>query len=348
MIQEAIAGIAEGRTLGVKEAESVMSQMMSGEASPSQVGALLAALRVRGETDEEIQGFVLGMRAKSLRVTPKSFMVADTCGTGGDGKHTLNISTGAALAAAGAGVTVAKHGNRAMSSKSGSADVLAALGVKVDADPATVEKCLNETGLAFCFAQTFHPAMRFVAPIRREIGIRTVFNILGPLANPAGAQYQVLGVARRELAEQVARVLARLGTGRSIVVHSEDGLDELTITAPNIVIEVAGHEVKKCATWQCKAAGLGTADLKELTGGNPEQNASMLLDVLKGKPGAFRDAILYNAGTLCWLTGMAKTVKEGAKLAAESLDSGAALAKLDILKRASHGSEGREGPGAGI
>ncbi len=314
-----------------------MAEMMSGEASPTQVAALLVALRVRGETDEEIQGFALGMRAKSLRVTPKSFMVADTCGTGGDGKHTLNISTGAALAAAGAGVTVAKHGNRAMSSKSGSADVLAELGVKVDADPETVEKCLNETGLAFCFAQTFHPAMRFVAPIRRELGIRTVFNILGPLANPAGAQYQVLGVARRDLAEKVARVLARLGTGRSIVVHSDDGLDELTITAANTVIEVAGHEAKKPAIWRCKSAGLEPADLKDLAGGTPEQNAAALMDALSGKPGAFRDAILYNAGTLCWLTGKAKTLKEGVKMAAESLDSGAALDKLNALKGASQG-----------
>ncbi len=332
MIQDAIKTVVEGRTLTALEAESAMGEIMAGAATSAQIAGLAVAMRVRGETAFEVAGFARAMRAAGLHVTPRATVVADTCGTGGDGKRTLNVSTGAALVAAGAGVTVAKHGNRAMSSRAGSADVLEALGVKIDAAPPVVERGLNETGMAFCFAQVFHPAMKHAGPPRRELGVRTIFNLLGPLTNPAGAGYQVIGVAQESLLDLEARALAALGTKRSLVVHSRDGLDELTVTAPTRVVEVAGKAIRRRAEWKPSSFGFKRAVAADLAGGTPEENAQALLRVLRGQKGAYRDAVLLNAGAVCWLTGRAKTPREGVTLAARALDRGAALTTLERLK----------------
>lgn len=312
-----------------------MGEIMQGQATPAQIAGLTVALRMKGERPEEVHGFANAMRRHGVHLATRQRRVADTCGTGGDGKHTLNVSTGAALVAAGAGLAVAKHGNRAMSSKSGSADVLAALGVKIDCTPQVAERCLNEVGIAFCFAQVFHPAMKYAALPRREIGVRTIFNLLGPLTNPAAAQYQLIGVGHRDLLELEAKALARLGTEHSLVVHSRDGLDELTTTAPTHAIEVVGHVVKRRMVLNARTFGLKRASLADMAGGSPEENAAALLRVLKGERGAYRDAIVYNAGAVCWLTGLARNIRAGIESAERALDSGAALAKLDRLKEVS-------------
>lgn len=336
MIQQAIRTLTDGDILTGPAAEAVMGEIMDGNATPAQIAGLAVAVRMSGETVEVVAGFARAMRQRMVRVKAPAGLVADTCGTGGgDGLQTLNVSTGAALAAAGAGVVVAKHGNRAMSSKSGSADVFAALGVRIDAPAAVVERCLDEAGIAFCFAQVFHPAMKHAGPPRRELGIRTIFNLLGPLANPAGAQIQLIGVARRDLLELEARSLARLGTRRALVVHSRDGLDEVSIAAPTDAIEVAGRAVRRTFTLTPASLGLRRGRLKHLAGGSPEENAAALLQVLKGARGAHRDAIAANAGIVCWLAGKEATPRAGVALAAAALDSGAALAKLEILKRIS-------------
>jgi anthranilate phosphoribosyltransferase len=313
-----------------------MGEIMDGKATPAQIAGLAVGLRMAGDSVDTVAGFARAMRMRMVRITPRAALVADTCGTGGgDGLHTVNVSTGAALAAAGAGVVVAKHGNRAMSSRSGSADVFAALGVRVDAPPALTERCLNEVGIAFCFAQVFHPAMKHAGPVRRELGIRTIFNLLGPLANPAGAQAQLIGVARRDLLELEAKSLAKLGTRRSLVVHSKDGLDEVSISAPTEAIEVAGHSIKRRLTLTPASLGLKRGRLKELQGGTPEENGAALLKVLRGARGAHRDAVIANAGIVCWLAGREATPRAGVALAAGALDSGAALEKLEALKRMS-------------
>jgi anthranilate phosphoribosyltransferase len=336
VIQEAIRTLTDGGTLAGHAAEGVMGEIMDGKATPSQIAGLAVAVRMAGETVDGVAGFARAMRLRMVRVKPRAALVADTCGTGGGtGLHTVNVSTGAALAAAGAGVVVAKHGNRAMSSRSGSADVFAALGVRVDAPPPLVERCLNEVGIAFCFAQVFHPAMKHAGPTRRELGIRTVFNLLGPLTNPAGAQVQLIGVARRDLLELEARSLAKLGTRRSLVVHSRDGLDEVSIGAPTEAIEVAGRTVKRRFTLTPAALGLKRGRLSDLAGGAPEDNAAALMKVLRGARGAHRDAIVANAGIVCWLAGRERTPRAGVALAAAAIDSGAALEKLEALKRMS-------------
>jgi anthranilate phosphoribosyltransferase len=351
VIQTAISKVANREKLTAQEARVAMMAIMDGAATPAQIGGLATGLRVRGETAEEIEGFAVAMRERGVRIKSRTDAVADTCGTGGDGKHTLNISTGAALAAAGAGIAVAKHGNRAMSSRAGSADALEALGVKVDAEPETVERCLNEVGMAFCYAQKFHPAMRFAGPPRKEIGIRTIFNLLGPLTNPAGAMFQLIGVPESGMLELMAEALARLGTARSLVVSSADGLDELSTTSSNAVIEVTGRKAGKRMEWVCQSAGLRPASLKDLAGGSPEENAEALRAVLSGERNAFRDAVVYNAGAICWLTGRARTMKEAVILAARSVDSGAAAGKLEELKAASNRAAteapSRGGGGAG-
>ncbi len=309
---------------------------MQGRATPAQIAGLTVALRMKGETADEVNGFALAMRHHGVRLQSLHRLVTDTCGTGGDGKGTLNISTGAALVVAGAGLAVAKHGNRAMSSKSGSADVFAALGVNIEAAPAVTERCLNEAGIAFCFAPIFHPAMKYAGPPRRELGVRTIFNLLGPLTNPAGALVQLIGVAHRDVLELEARALARLGTGRSLVVHSRDGLDELTITSTTQAIEVSGHAIKRRMTLNGRTFGLKKAALSDLAGGTPEENAAVLQRVLKGERGAFRDAVVYNAGAVCWLAGAARNIQGGVELAERALDTGAALEKLERLKEISH------------
>jgi anthranilate phosphoribosyltransferase len=333
MIREALESLVMRRDLSEAEAAVAMEEIMEGRATPALLGAFLVALRMKGETAEEVAGFARTMRAKALRVEPPG-QVVDTCGTGGDGQGTFNISTAAAFVAAGAGVAVAKHGNRAASSKCGSADVLEAAGVKIDLTPEQVRACLEEVGIGFMFAPAFHPAMRHAAPTRRELGIATVFNILGPLCNPAGAQHQVLGVARSQLVEVISEALLRLGAAHVLVVHSQDGVDELTLSAPSVVSELRNGKLRRY-TVEPEALGLAQAPLAALRGGSAEENAAALRRVLEGAPGPLRDVVLLNAAAALVAGDRVGDLREGLELARASVDSGAALAKLEGLIKVS-------------
>lgn len=329
MIKEAIQALVSGRSLTMEEAASVMEEIMRGEATPAQFGAFVTALRLKGETVDEITGLAKTMRAKAVRVTITE-PVVDTCGTGGDGSATFNISTTDAFVAAGAGLKVAKHGNRAMSSQCGSADVLEALGVKIDLNAEQVLRCLQEVGIGFMFAPVFHPAMKYAASPRREIGIRSVFNILGPLTNPAGARAQVLGVADGTLVEKLALVLKSLDCQRALVVHGEDGLDEITLTGKTQVCELKDDGIKSYSI-SPDDFGLPRADLSSLRGGTLGENATLLRGVLAGTPGPQRDVVLMNAAAVLLAGDRVETLKQGAALAREVIDGGHALAKLEQL-----------------
>lgn len=330
-IREAISAVVGGRDLGQAEAASVMEEIMTGTATPAQIGAFLTALHLKGETDAEIAGMAEVMR---LKATPVYYdgPVADTCGTGGDGSHTFNISTAAAFVAAGAGLTVAKHGNRAMSSVCGSADVLEGLGVKIDLDAEGVARCLREAGIGFMFAPKFHPAMRFAGPVRREIGIRTAFNILGPLTNPARARYQVLGVASPVLAEKLARALGRLGTTHALVVHGDGGVDELSLSGPNLIFEVrAGHEPRRI-TVTPEELGLEIASREALRGGDVAANVATVRGVLEGdESGARRDVVLLNAAAALVAGDVAPNLRAGLDQARASIAEGRAHERLKRL-----------------
>jgi anthranilate phosphoribosyltransferase len=334
-LRGAIAKVAAGKSLSQEEAAEAFDLVMSGAATPVQIGALLMGLRARGETVEEIAGAARAMRAKVLTVRAPEGAI-DTCGTGGDGKGTFNISTCAAFVVAGAGVPVAKHGNRAISSRSGSADVLKELGVNIEASPETISRCIAECGLGFMFAPAHHAAMRHVAQVRTELGTRTIFNLLGPLANPAGAKYQIVGVFGKEWVEPIAQVLALLGTVRAWVVHGSDGLDELTTTG---ISDVALVDAGKVSTFRIspRNAGLSDARPEDLTGGNAVENAAHIRAVLGGLRGPLRDIVLLNAAAALLVAGKAKTLRDGVALASESIDSGKALAVLEALVRHSHG-----------
>lgn len=329
MIREAIALIVSGRSLTMEEAASVMEEIMRGEATPAQIGAFVTALRLKGETVDEIVGLAKTMRAKAIPVTIAE-PVVDTCGTGGDGLHTFNISTAAAFVATGAGLKVAKHGNRAMSSQCGSADVLEALGVRIDLNAEQVQKCLQEVGIGFMFAPSFHPAMKYAAAPRREIGIRTVFNILGPLTSPAGAKAQVLGVADELLVEKLALVLQRLGSHHALIVHGEDGLDEITITGKTRVCELKDNHINHYFL-SPEDFGLPRASLSSLKGGSVEENAALLHKVLAGDLVPQRDVVLLNAAAGLLVGDRVETLEPGVALAKEVIDSGQALAKLEQL-----------------
>jgi len=329
MIREAIATLVSGHSLTMEEAASVMEEIMEGEVTPAQFGAFVTALRLKGETVEEIVGLVRTMRAKAVPVTIAESLV-DTCGTGGDGSHTFNISTAAALVAAGAGLKVAKHGNRAMSSQCGSADVLEALGVRIDLNAEQVQRCLQEVGMGFMFAPMFHPAMKYAAAPRREIGIRTVFNILGPLTNPADAKAQVLGVAEGSLVEKLASVLQGLGCHHALVVHGEDGLDEITITGKTQVCELKDGHIKGYSI-SPEDFGLPRTSLDSLKGGIVDKNAALLRSILAGAPGPQRDVVLMNAAAVLLAGDRVETLQQGAALAGEVIDGGDALAKLEQL-----------------
>ena len=326
-----IGKVATGATLTRDEAASAFDAMMSGEATPSQMGGLLMALRVRGETVDEITGAVSAMRAKMLRVKAPADAV-DIVGTGGDGSGSVNVSTCASFIVAGAGVPVAKHGNRALSSKSGAADVLAALGVKIDLAPEQVGRCIDEAGIGFMFAPTHHPAMRNVGPTRVELGTRTIFNLLGPLSNPAGVKRQMVGVFSRQWVQPLAQVLKNLGSEAVWVVHGSDGLDEITLTGPTFV---AALENGKIRTFEVtpEDAGLPRAAAEALKGGDADANAVALQGVLEGKPGAYRDVALLNAAAALIVAGQAKDLKEGVALGAQSLDSGAADGAAEAADR---------------
>jgi anthranilate phosphoribosyltransferase len=330
LIREAIQKTVDGNDLSEAEASGVMTEIMGGEATPAQIGSLATALRIKGETVEEILGFARVMREKSLRVPHKQEVVVDTCGTGGDKSGTFNISTTAAFVVAGAGVRVAKHGNRAMSSKSGSADVLEALGVKTAMSPESMGRCIDEAGIGFLFAQALHPALKHAAAPRKEIGIRTVFNLLGPLTNPAGASHQVMGVFDQDFCEKLALVLGRLGSKKVLVVAGMDGLDEITTTDESLVAEWENGKVKSYYV-EPENLGLERAEAKELKGGGADVNARITHEVLEGKKGPARDIVLLNAAAGLVAAGKASSLAQGLEIAAKSLDSGAAAGKLKKL-----------------
>jgi len=315
-----------------------MDSVMRGEATPAQIGGFLVALRLKGETADEIAGFAEAMRAHVVPVRPTRSDLVDTAGTGGDGAHTLNISTAAALVAAAAGTAVAKHGNRAVSSSSGSADVLEALGFELDLTPERIARSIDELGFGFMFAPTHHPAMRHAAPVRRELAARTVFNVLGPLTNPAGARAQVVGVYAPELVRTLAEVLARLGATRAFVVHGAEGIDELSPAGPNLVGEVVQGNVSE-RTIDPLELGVPRCDPRELVGGTPAENAARTRAIFEGsESGGARDAILLNAAGAIAAGGHAADLREGLALAREALDSGAAAERLERLVAFSQGA----------
>ena len=324
-----LAKVADGMSLSETEAETAFDIIMSGDATPSQIGAFLMALRVRGETVDEITGAVRAMRAKALMIeAPADAM--DIVGTGGDAKGTFNISTATAFVVAGAGVPVAKHGNRAISSKSGAADVLLALGVNLDADMALVQRAVFEAGICFLMAPRHHSAMRHVMGARGEMGVRTIFNILGPLSNPAGVKRQFTGAFDRKWIEPMARTLANLGSEAAWVVHGSDGLDELTTTGPTYVAEIKDGDVRTFEVSPADA-GLATAKPEDLNGGDAEENAAAMRGVLGGEHGPIRDVVLFNTAAALVVSGKATDLKEGAALAAGSIDSGRASEALKKL-----------------
>jgi len=329
MIKEAIDLVVKGNSLSMEQAAGVMNEIMEGKATPAQFGSFVTALRLKGETVEEIAGMAKVMREKAIPVKVSGPLV-DTCGTGGDATKTFNISTTAAFVVAGAGLKVAKHGNRGMSSGCGSADVLDALGVKIELGAPQVERCLEEIGIGFMFAPTFHPAMKYAAPSRKEIGIRTVFNILGPMTNPAGAQAQLLGVFDEGLTLKMAEVLSLLGCRHALVVHGEDGLDEVTLGGKTTVCELKGGDISRYQV-DPDDFGLPRTELTRLRGGPPQENADILRRVLKKEKGPYRDIVVINAAAALVAGDMADDLEKGTRLAAEAIDSGRALDKLEKL-----------------
>ncbi len=327
-IREAISALVnERRDLTEAEAGAALSETFSGEATPAQLAAFLIALRLKGETVDEIVGMARVMREHSLHVEIDGPLL-DTCGTGGDGSGTFNVSTAAAFVAAGAGVRVAKHGNRAMTSACGSADLLEALGATIDLSPEQVAQCIRETGFGFMFAQTFHPAMKHAAPTRREIGVRTIFNILGPLTNPAGAQFQLLGVPLPELAPQLASALGRLGSQHVLIVHGHGGIDELSLSGPTTVHEIRDGEIREY-TVSPEDAGFQTAVPDTICGGSPQDNAKTLRAILTGEKGPLRDVVVLNAAAALVASDAVSDLQEGARAAGAAIDSGAVKERLE-------------------
>ncbi len=330
--REALRRLTSGESLGRAEAEDLFGRMMDGEVSDTLKAALLVALRMKGEEVSEIAGAAAAMRRRATPIPHRRPAVVDTCGTGGDGRGTFNISTAAALVAAAAGAPVAKHGNRSVSSRSGSADVLAALGVRLDEDAATAGRALEEVGICFLFAPFFHPGMREVMPVRRELALRTVFNVLGPLTNPAGARRQLMGVYAPSLVEPIARVLADLGSEHAMVVHGEDGLDEITTTGVTHVCEVRAGAVRSY-TLEPETFGLRRAPLAALAGGGPDENAALMRQVLAGGGGPLADITVLNAGAALYVGGIAADLAAGIARARAALESGEAAEKLAQLVR---------------
>ena len=332
MIQEAIAKLIEKKNLLKEEAENVMDEIMSGNATQAQIAGFLVALRIKGETIDEITACAKVMRQKAERIKPKVDKLVDVVGTGGDKSGTFNISTCAAFVVAGCGVPVAKHGNKSISSKCGSADVLSALGVNIDLEPKQVEKCIEEIGFGYMFAPRFHGAMKYTIGPRKELAVRTVFNVLGPLTNPAEASYELMGGFSEELTEPLAEVLGKLGCKHALVVHG-NGLDEITIEAETKVSEYKEGHV---STYNIKATdfGIKLASLNEIKGGAPEENAKIIINILKGKEkGPKRDVVLLNAAAALFAADNVDNIKEGIKKAAKSIDSGKALNVLEKLKK---------------
>jgi anthranilate phosphoribosyltransferase len=330
VIQDALGELLDGRDLGRDRARDVMNSIMSGEATPAQIGGFLVALRLKGETADEIAGCAEAMRAHVLPVKAQRDDLVDTAGTGGDGGKTFNISTAAALVAAAAGAGVAKHGNRSVSSQSGSADVLESLGFELELPPERIARSIDELGFGFMFAPTHHPSMKHAAPVRRELAARTVFNVLGPLTNPAGARAQVVGVYSPLLVPVVADVLASLGARRAFVVHGAGGIDELSPTGPNLVYEVVDGSVRRREIDPVDL-GVERCDPDELRGGTADENAAKIREVFTGGNGGRRSAILLNAAGAIAAAGHAEDLREGLEVARSALDSGAAAERLDAL-----------------
>jgi anthranilate phosphoribosyltransferase len=330
MIKDAIAKLADRTDLSEKEAEEVMLEIMEGAATPAQIAAYLMGLRMKGETVEEIAGSARAMRSRAIRIRAADPLVVDTCGTGGDRANTFNISTTAAFVVAGGGLTVAKHGNRSVSSRSGSADVLVALGARIDLPTEAVQDCVNELGIGFLFAPLFHGAMKHCAVPRQEMGVRTLLNVLGPLTNPAGATIQVLGVYDEGLTELLAKVLVHLGTKHCFLVYGMDGLDEITLTDRTRVSEGKGGVVSSYYL-DPSDFGLERVRLKDLAGGTAEENAHITREILRGRKGPKRDLVCLNAAPAFVACRKAKTLQEGFELAGRMIDSGAAMEKLERL-----------------
>jgi anthranilate phosphoribosyltransferase len=335
--KETLSKLVERRDLNHAESVEMMSMIMGGKASQAQIGAFLLALHMKGETADEIAAFARVMLDHAIVVKPVTGrMLVDTCGTGGDGAQTFNISTASAFVAAGAGCPVVKHGNRSVSSRCGSADVLATLGVNLTPAPKLQASIVEKVGIAFFFAPIYHPAMKHVMSARQEIGCRTVFNILGPLANPAGAQAQVIGVYRPDLTGTLADVLRKLGLSRAMIVHGS-GLDEITTTGDTVIAELSKGTIQTY-TIRCDSYGIASAQLADLAGGDAQQNARIIRDLLEGESGAARDIVLMNAGAAIYVGGVARDLHEGIQLATASIDSGRASARLDALVDATWGA----------
>lgn len=331
MLLATIGRLATGEDLTFDEATSAVEAILDGAASSQEIALFLSGLRMKGETAAEIAGTATALRRHMSPIRSSRKGLLDTCGTGGDGSSTFNISTAAALVTAAAGVPVAKHGNRRITSRSGSADVLAELGVNVEASIATVEGCLDELGICFCFAPLFHGSMRRVADVRRQLGVPTIFNFVGPLSNPAGAPFQLLGVGRADLRDLIAEALAILGTEHALVVHGRDGLDELTLAEHTDVIEIKRGQPPRCFHWQPEDFGVDTQAIDTLAVAGPVDSAAMIRGVLAGDSGPAREIVLLNAGAALWLAGRAPVPQAGAALAAAAIDSGAARELLARL-----------------
>ena len=329
MIKEAIGTLVAGKSLSYEEAYFVMGEIMNGETTPAQIASFLTALRFKGETVDEIAGLAAVMRAKATPVKIKVPAI-DIVGTGGDGSGSFNVSTTAAFVAAGAGLKVAKHGNRAMSSQCGSADILEALGVTINLGADGVEECLEKVGMGFMFAQVFHPAMKYAAPVRKEIGIRTVFNILGPLTNPAHVDHLLLGVPSEELGQKIAAVLYRLGTKHALVVYGKNGLDEISISGKSIIWEITENKMSPAREVSPESFGIKTIKNADIKGGTPQENAATLLCILDGEKGVARDIVVINAAAALIAGDVTTDMKEAARIAEETIDSGRAK---DILER---------------
>lgn len=329
-MQAGLSKVILGEHLRREEAEAVMTSIMKGEATPAQIGGLLTALRIKGETVEEITGFATVMRGQSHRVETDNASLLDTCGTGGSGIHKFNISTISAIISSSVSVRVAKHGNRSASGRAGSADVLEALGVNIHLTPEQARHCLDEIGICFLFSQAFHPSMKYAAGPRKELGMRTVFNMLGPLTNPAGADRQLLGIYDARMTGTIAEVLKELGSSRALVVTSGEGLDEISLSTPTKVSELKDGRI---TTYELEARDLGLerCGIEEIYGGDAVQNAAIIRDILKGKKGPHRDVVLANSGACIYLAGLADSIAEGVKVAAEAVDSGKAESKLSEL-----------------
>jgi anthranilate phosphoribosyltransferase len=335
VIEATLGRLAGGEDLSMEEMSAAIDAVVDGSCTPGQIGIFLTALRAKGETAPEVAGAALALRRRMTPIRTSQTGVLDTCGTGGDGSGTFNISTAAAIVVAAAGVPVAKHGNRAITSRTGSADVLSALGVNVSANVSQVERCLDELGICFCFAPMMHPSMKQVAEVRKQLGFPTIFNLLGPLANPAGAIFQVVGVGRAQLRPLMAEALHLLGTRRAIVVHGEDGLDEVTLAGPTRVTEVTPEGLRNFS-WTPSDFGTSPTTLEAIQVSGPEDSARVIRGVLADKPGPARDIVVLNAAAALWLADKAVSPATAAVLASETIHSGAALALLEQLAKLSH------------